>query len=91
MAARWTESAKRDRDRIYDHIEADNPTAALRMDERFADAAERLVAFPQLGRKGRVAGTREFVVHQNYFLVYVITDAGPVILRVRHVAQRWPD
>ena len=91
MAVNWTEAAQRDRDRIYDHIENDDPLAAIRMDERVVAAAERLASFPQLGRIGRVSGTRELVVHRNYVLVYLLDDAGPNILRVRHVAQRWPN
>lgn len=57
----WTPEATRDRDEIYDYIEADNPAAALALDELFAEKAGRLVDHPGLGRPGRVAGTRELV------------------------------
>jgi plasmid stabilization system protein ParE len=33
----WTLESIEDRDNIYDHIEADNPTAALDLDEMFAE------------------------------------------------------
>lgn len=62
----WTPEATQDRDEIYNYIEADNPAAALALDELFAEKAGRLVDHPGLGRLGRVAGTRELVVHQNY-------------------------
>ncbi|MCX8005573.1 MAG: type II toxin-antitoxin system RelE/ParE family toxin [Burkholderiaceae bacterium] len=55
----------RGRAAIYDHIEADNPAAALAMDELLAENAARLLDHPRLGRPGRVAGTRELVAHQN--------------------------
>ncbi|MDR3482708.1 MAG: type II toxin-antitoxin system RelE/ParE family toxin [Burkholderiaceae bacterium] len=64
----WTSEAIQDRNEIYDYIEADNPTAALALDELFAEKAGRLVDHPALGRLGRVAGTRELVAHQNYIL-----------------------
>ncbi|MHB1750763.1 MAG: type II toxin-antitoxin system RelE/ParE family toxin, partial [Acidithiobacillus sp.] len=39
----WTAEAIQDRDDIYDHIEADNPAAALALDELFSEKAARLV------------------------------------------------
>lgn len=61
----WTPEAINDRDAIYDYIEADNPTAALALDELFEEKAGRLLDHPGLGRPGRIAGTRELVAHQN--------------------------
>ena len=86
----WTHEAIQDRDIIYDHIEADNPVAALALDELLAEKAARLVDHPSQGRIGRVAGTRELVAHQNYILVYQVTTDAVAILRVLHAAQRWP-
>ncbi|MDM7463471.1 MAG: type II toxin-antitoxin system RelE/ParE family toxin [Tepidimonas taiwanensis] len=86
----WTPEAIQDRVDIYDHIEADNPSAALALDERFAQAAGRLVDQPGLGRLGRVAGTRELVVHPNYLMVYDVTDDRVRVLRVLHAARQWP-
>ena len=42
-----------DRDDIYDYIEADNPVAALDLDELFEEKAALLVDHPSLGRVGR--------------------------------------
>ena len=58
----WTPEAAQDRDEIYAYIEADNPAAALALDERLAEKAGRLLDHPGLGRPGRVAGTRECCV-----------------------------
>lgn len=86
----WTPEATQDREAIYEYIEADNPTAAMALDELLAENAGRLVHHPGLGRPGRVAGTRELVAHQNYVLVYD-TAAGLVrVLRVLHAARQWP-
>lgn len=86
----WTPGAVQDRDEIYDHIEANNPAAALTLDELFAEKAKRLVDHPGLGRVGRVPGTRELVAHQNYVLVYDVADDQVRILRVLHAARQWP-
>lgn len=90
MALFWTPEAAKDRDVIYDYIEADNPTAALTLDELFAEKATRLVDHPGLGHAGRVPGTRELVVHRNYVLVYDTAASVVRILRVLHAAREWP-
>jgi addiction module RelE/StbE family toxin len=86
----WTHEATQDRDEIYDHIEVDNPVAALTLDELFAEKTGRLVDHPDLGRTGRVTGTRELVTHQNYIVVYDVTDNVVRVLRVLHAARQWP-
>ncbi|PHV08916.1 type II toxin-antitoxin system mRNA interferase toxin, RelE/StbE family [Janthinobacterium sp. BJB412] len=83
----WTPEAIQDRDNIYEYIEADNPAAALALDELFAEKAGRLVDHPGLGKPGRAAGTRELVAHQNYILVYDTVDN---LVRVLHTARQWP-
>lgn len=65
MEVFWTLEAIQDRNGIYDYIEADNPAAALGLDELFAEKAGTLVDHPGLGRPGRIAGTRELVAHRN--------------------------
>lgn len=85
-----TPEATQDRDEIYDYIEADNPTAALALDELFAEKAGRLLDHPGLGRSGRIAGTRELVAHRNYILVYDLTGDLVRVLRVLHAARQWP-
>lgn len=72
---RWTLEAIQDREAIYDYVEADNPIAALALDELFEEKAGRLIDHPGLGRLGRIAGTRELVAHQNYILIYDVSCA----------------
>ncbi|WP_334134798.1 type II toxin-antitoxin system RelE/ParE family toxin [Tepidimonas sp.] len=83
----WTPEAIQDRSDIYEYIEADNPAAAVALDECIADNAGRLVDQPGMGRPGRVAGTRELVVHPNYILVYAVVGEE---VRVLHAARQWP-
>ena len=86
----WTLEAIQDRDGIYDYIEADNPAAALALDELFAEKADRLVDHPGLGRPSRIAGTRELVAHQNYILVYDLAGELVRVLRDLQAARQWP-
>ena len=46
MELHWTPEAIADREAIYDYIEADNPAAALALDELFAEKAGRLLDHP---------------------------------------------
>ena len=90
MALFWTPESIADREAIYDYIEADNPSAALAMDELLSDKASLLTSYPGLGRAGRVVGTRELVVHPNYILVYDQIEDRVRVLRVLHAALKWP-
>ena len=90
MKLAWTLDARADRDAIYTYIEANNPRAALELDDIFANRAAHLASHPMIGRPGRVANTRELVVHPNYVLIYDIAGETIRILRVLHTARRWP-
>ncbi len=90
MELRWTPEAIADREAIYEHVEANHPAAALALDELFAACAGRLIDHPVLGRAGRVEGTRELVAHRNYILIYDVAGDVVRVLRVLHVARRWP-
>ena len=86
----WTPEAIQDRDDIYDYIEADNPAAALALDELLSEKASRLVDHPNLGRLGCVTDTRELVAQQNYVLVDDVAGDQVRVLRVLHAARQWP-
>lgn len=86
----WRPLAIEDRAQIMDHIAADNPLAALELDERIEEKASRLLEHPTLYRLGRKRGTREMVVHPNYLVIYRVQGEVVEILRVKHVAQQWP-
>jgi toxin ParE1/3/4 len=86
----WTPEAEQDRDDVWDYIAADSVTAAVRIDELFRDAAEQLADFPESGRIGKIAGTRELIPHANYRLVYEIEGGTVWLLALVHTAQLWP-
>lgn len=87
----WDSFALADRRAIYDHIEPEDPRAAVRIDERLSGAVTRLNDFPHSGRPGRVDGTRELDVGGTpYIVAYRVEPDRVRLLRVLHGAQRWP-
>ena len=72
MKVFWAAAAERDRADILAYISEDNPLAAIRMDEIFAEAASRLGEHPFLGKAGLIPGTRELIPHESYRLVYEV-------------------
>ena len=90
MRLQWSRKALNNRLAIFRHIGRDNPDAAKRMDTTFVNAAKGLLVFPFKGKLGRVAGTRELLVHENYFLIYTVNGDTIRILAVLHAAQQYP-
>jgi addiction module RelE/StbE family toxin len=91
MRIEWSAPASEDRDAIFDYVEADNPSAAIGVDNRIREQVGDLGSFPELGRPGRVEGTRELViVHTPYIAAYRIADGTVTVLRILHGAQLWP-
>ena len=90
MELRWTRKALENLDQIAAYIAQDNPTGASSFFGEIKEKTELLVTFPALGRPGRVPGTRELVVHENYVVPYRVKDDTVQIIRVQHVARLWP-
>jgi toxin ParE1/3/4 len=80
-----------DREAIFDYLEADSPRAAILIDDRIEAQVELLIDTPEIGRRGRIEGTRELVIPR--------TPYQPTELNVRpsrscaflHGAQEWPE
>jgi toxin ParE1/3/4 len=88
---RWTEGAVEDLQSAHDYLEAESPKAALETIDRIMSAVERLEQFPQMGRPGRVEGSRELVVTRTPFVVAYRSKGESVqILAVLHAARKWP-
>jgi addiction module RelE/StbE family toxin len=87
----WSVFAFADRETIFDYIEADSPGAAASVDDRIEARVESLARFPEMGRPGRIDGTRELVISRTpYIAAYRIVGDTVRILRVLHGAQQWP-
>lgn len=88
----WTRLALSDLDQAYNYIAASNPSAAVDTIERIEKAVGALSLYPEMGRLGRVAGTRELVVTRTSFIVpYRVQGEQVEILAVIHASRRWPD
>jgi toxin ParE1/3/4 len=88
----WTEPALRDLAAARAYIARDSGAAADRQVDRIIAAVASLLQFPEIGRSGRRAGTRESVVGRTPYIVpYRLRGDVIEVLRVLHSRQRWPD
>ncbi len=91
MRLRWLTQALADLREIHNYIAQDNPEAAQRVIARIREEVTVLSAQPELGRPGRLPGTREFIVQQYpYFVAYRIQRDEIQLLLVVHTSRRWP-
>ena len=92
MRIRWTESAARDLTQIADYLEKHGSSAtARRVALSIIQRIGGLTQFPEQGRTGRKAGTRELVLTDLLYVVIYRLGADSIeILRILHGAQMWP-
>ena len=87
----WSRYAERDADAIEEHIAQDRPATAVEVRDQIELQIRRLKDFPEMGRKGRVRGTRELVIAGlPWIVVYRVTGDTIEVARVLHGAQQWP-
>jgi toxin ParE1/3/4 len=93
MTPVWSPEAIDDLAALRAYIEQDDPAAA----QRVALHIVRNVETPlpnnlDMGRPGRVPGTRELVIPKTSFIVpYRVVGNAIEVLRIFHGARRWPD
>jgi toxin ParE1/3/4 len=90
LPVKWTNQAKSDLIEIVDYIAIRNPIAAQQLHEKIVAGTELLSSMPYLFRVGRKLGTREYVVHPNYIVVYAVTKDAIKIARILHAKQEYP-
>ncbi|WP_160010588.1 type II toxin-antitoxin system RelE/ParE family toxin [Rhizobium sp. 18055] len=89
---RYTRRALRSLRHIGEWIGRDNPTAARGVLVRLAAAIDLLCDQPDMGRPGRIKGTRELALADiPYIVAYRLNARHVEIIAVFHAAQRWPD
>ena len=92
MGLRWTEGAARDLETIATYLFENTPLHAPRLVHSIYGAVTTLTNFPNRGRKGKMAGTRELVLPSlPYVVVYEVTGDAIYVVRILHGAQEWPD
>jgi addiction module RelE/StbE family toxin len=88
----WTEPARRDLREIVLYIAQDSPYAARALQAEIRTRVALLQDNPNLGRPGRIDGSRELVMGNNpYILPYRVRQDRIEILAVYHGARRWPE
>jgi addiction module RelE/StbE family toxin len=84
----WAPTAVRHLTALRAYIARENPGAAIA--DLLLAAVEHLAEFPDTGRRGRLPGTREWIVPRTpYVIPYRLKGARLEILGVFH--GRWPD
>ena len=89
----WTPNARKARTAAIDYIAHDSPRAALGQLDEIERQTDMLIAHPEMGRPGRVDGTRELVISRTPFIViYRIKPRARRIelFRFLHGARQWP-
>ncbi len=87
----WLPQAEANRFDQLDYIAEENPLAAADLDGEIEKHTVLLGDNPEMGRQGRVLGTRELVIVGTPFvLVYRLKDQRLQVLRLLHHAQAWP-
>ena len=88
---RYAADAVADLAAMRSYIAQQNPSAARRVADRIAKSVNRLAQHPQLGKPGRVYGTRELVIPKfPYVICYEEQEGDCLILRILHQATQWP-
>ena len=86
----WSHAARADLKAIIAYIADRSPSAALALHNALVRAAAKLPQQPLLYRPGRIANTRELVVHKNYILVYKVSNTEIRVQSVLHARQQYP-
>ncbi|MCC6775905.1 MAG: type II toxin-antitoxin system RelE/ParE family toxin [Hyphomicrobiales bacterium] len=93
MTPIWSPEAVADLVALRAYIEQDDPAAARRVALQIIRNVETLLPdSPEMGRPGRVPGTRELVIPGTPYIVpYRLIGSTIQVLRVFHGARRWPE
>ena len=91
MQVKWLRNAAKNLNDATEYIADDNPKVARKFFMHTIESVNKLAQYPELGRAGRVPGTRELVIFgYPYIIPYRIKDGDVEILRVFHTSRMWP-
>lgn len=91
MRIKWLKRAILDLDEEISYIAQDNPEIAIIMYSYIRNYIKVLENFPDLGRPGRVFGTRELVLDRYpYIIPYRVKNENLEILRIFHTRRKPP-
>ncbi|MCX7086567.1 MAG: type II toxin-antitoxin system RelE/ParE family toxin [Methylococcales bacterium] len=86
----WQERAEIEIGDVLEYIAQDSINAAYSVYEAIRNQVSVLGEYPEIGRIGRVKGTRELVITATpYIVAYRIKPDRIEILRVLHGSRKW--
>lgn len=89
----WRAKAEADRKKAIQFIADQNVGAAIGQLDEIERQTDLLIDQPEIGRPGRIDGTRELVISRTSFIViYRVRQKikQVEILRLVHGAKKWP-
>jgi len=91
MKAVWSPRASRHLVALREHISKDSEQNAALVAKRILNSIEPLQTQPEMGRPGRVVGTRELVPPNTpYIIPYRVRRERLELIAVFHGHQKWP-
>jgi toxin ParE1/3/4 len=91
MKVVWSRRAIRHLVYLREYIEKDSEQNAALVAKRILKAVDLLQGHPEMGRPGRVVGTRELVVPGTPYLIpYRVRRERLELIAVFHGRQKWP-
>lgn len=91
MKVVWSRRAIRHLVHLREYIAQDSEQAAALLASRILKAVDLLQTHPEMGRPGRVLGTRELVVPDTpYIIPYRVRWERLELIAVFHGRQKWP-
>ena len=87
----WSPRAIRHLEHLRAYVERDSEQNAALVAGRILKAVDLLQDHPQMGRPGRVLGTRELVIPDTpYIIPYRVRGDRLELIAVFHGRQKWP-
>ncbi|HEX8948572.1 MAG TPA: type II toxin-antitoxin system RelE/ParE family toxin [Dissulfurispiraceae bacterium] len=91
MQIKWLREAGQDLVAIRHYIAEEHPGSAAQVAQRILDTVSYLRDHPEIGRAGRIPGTRELVIPGlPYIVPYRVKSGAIEILGVLHTSREWP-
>jgi len=91
MKVVWSRRAIRHLIHLRAYIAGDSERNAALVAKRILEAVDLLLTHPEIGRPGRVLGTRELVLPDTpYIIPYRVRRERLELIAIFHGRQKWP-
>lgn len=91
MKVTWSTRAIQHLVALRDYIAEDSPDSAAEVAASVLEAIDLLATHPEMGRPGRIVGTRELIgLATPYVIPYRVRQESLELIAVFHGRQKWP-